>query len=106
MPGDELPKRDKETTQQAHPARAVIRTTIAMGIGFIPLGSLLIRELGLDSVPFFAGALGLGAAITRVLAFPETAAFLKKYAPWLHESGYTGKRRLEDRDDGKMHGSS
>lgn len=97
--------RPKETTQQIHPIRAVIRTTIAMGIGFIPLGSLLIRELGLDSVPFFAAALGLGAAITRVLAFPETAAFLKKYAPWLHETGYTGRHRLEDRDNGDMHGN-
>lgn len=99
-----MPNREKETTQQIHPARAVFRTVIAMGVGFIPVGSLLIRELGLDSVPFFAGALGLGAAITRVLAFPETAAFLKKYAPWLHESGgYQGKRRLEDRDNGNMH---
>ena len=70
------------------------------------MGSLLIRELGLESVPFFAGALGLGAAITRVLAFPETAAFLKKYAPWLHEEGYTGQRRLEDKNDGDMHGNS
>lgn len=97
-----MPNRPKETTQQIHPVRAVIRTVIAMGIGFIPLGSLLIRELGLDSIPFFAGALGLGAAITRVMAFPETAAFLKKYAPWLHETGYTGKHRLEDRHDGNM----
>lgn len=68
-----------------------------MGIGFIPVGSLLIRELGLDSVPFFAGALGLGAAITRVLAFPETAHFLKRYAPWLHETGYVGKHRKQDK---------
>lgn len=101
-----MPNTPRETTQQVHPARAVVRTTFAMAIGFIPVGSLLIRELGLDSVPFFAGALGLGAAITRVLAVPETAAFLKKYAPWLHESGYAGKRRLEDKDDGKMHGNS
>lgn len=100
-----MPKREKETTQQVHPARAVFRTTFAMAIGFIPVGSMLIRELGLDSVPFFAGALGLGAAITRVLAFPETAAFLKKYAPWLHETGYMGKRRLEDKDNGDMHGN-
>lgn len=94
-----MPDRPKETTQQKFPARAVIRTVIAMGIGFIPVGSLLIRELGLDSVPFFAGALGLGAAITRVLAFPETATFLKRYVPWLHEAGYSGKHRLEDRND-------
>lgn len=98
-----MPNRPKETTQQIHPARAVFRTVIAMGIGFIPVGSLLIRELGLDSVPFFAGALGLGAAITRVLAFPATGIFLKRYAPWLHETGYTGKHRLEDRQDGNMH---
>lgn len=86
-------KKEPSTTQQIHPARAVFRTVIAMGIGFIPVGSLLIRELGLESVPFFAAALGLGAAITRVLAFPETAKFLNQYAPWLHEEGYTGKHR-------------
>lgn len=101
-----MPYPKNETTQQIHPARAMVRTIFAMAIGFIPVGSMLIRELGLDSVPFFAGALGLGAAITRVLAFPETAKFLKKYAPWLHETGYTGKRRLEDKDNGDMHGNT
>lgn len=97
-------KATPSTTQQIHPARAVFRTLIAMAIGFIPVGSLLIRELGLESVPFFAAALGLGAAITRVLAIPETAKFLDQYAPWLHESGYRGKHRTEDKEDGNMHG--
>lgn len=97
-------KATPSTTQQIHPARAVFRTVIAMGIGFIPVGSLLIRELGLESVPFFAAALGLGAAITRVLAFPETAKFLERYAPWLHESSYRGKHRMEDKKDGNMYG--
>lgn len=93
----------KESTQQIHPARAVLRTVVAMGIGFIPVGSLLIKELGLESVPFFAAALGLGAAITRVLAFPETARFLNRYAPWLHEEGYRGRHRMEDKDNGNMY---
>lgn len=98
-----MPDRKKETTQQIHPLRAVARTTIAMAIGFIPIGSLLIRELGLDSAPFFAAALGLGAAITRVLAFPATGEFLKRYAPWLHETGgYVGKHRMEDQDNGEL----
>lgn len=97
-------KATPSTTQQIHPARAVFRTVIAMGIGFIPVGSLLIRELGLESVPFFSAALGLGAAVTRVLAFPATAIFLDQYAPWLHESGYRGKHRMEDKEDGNLHG--
>lgn len=96
-------KKEPSTTQQIHPARAVLRTVVAMGIGFIPVGSLLIRELGLESVPFFAAALGLGAAITRVLAFPETAKFLNQYVPWLHEEGYRGRHRLEDKKNENLH---
>lgn len=88
----------EKTTQQRFPARAVFRTTIAMAIGFIPIGSMLIRELGLDSVPFFAVALGVGAAVTRVLAIPETGEFLKKYAPWLHESADGAKHREDDQE--------
>lgn len=99
-------KATPSTTQQIHPVRAVFRTVIAMGIGFIPVGSLLIRELGLESVPFFAAALGLGAAITRVLAFPETAKFLNQYAPWLHEEGYRGKHRKENNQHENSEGNT
>lgn len=88
----------EKTTQQNHPWRAMVRTAIAMAIGFIPIGSMLIRELGLDSVPFFAVALGVGAAVTRVLAMPETGKFLKKYAPWLHESADGAKHRKDDQE--------
>lgn len=88
----------EKTTQQRHPARAMVRTAIAMAIGFIPIGSMLIRELGLDSVPFFAVALGVGTAVTRVLAMPETGEFLKKYAPWLHESAEAAKHRKDDQE--------
>lgn len=102
------PKKEKatqSTNQQIHPARKVLRTVIAMGIGFIPLGTIVIRELGLESVPFFAAALGLGASITRILAYPQTAKFLEQYVPWLYESTYHGKHRIEDKEeDANMHG--
>lgn len=63
------------------------------------MGTLLIYELELDSIPFFAAAIGLGAAVTRVMAMPDTAVFIKKYLPWLHEEPYRGRHRKEDRDD-------
>lgn len=72
------------SSQELHPARAMVRTSLALAIGAIPIGSLLIKELGLDSVPFFATMLGVGAGITRVMATPVAILFLDKWAPWLN----------------------
>ena len=69
------------------------RLGLAMGaaIGFIPIGSALIRELGLDAVPFFAGALAVGAAVTRALTIPAVRRAIVEYAPWLHSSAVKRK---------------
>lgn len=72
------------STQELHPARAVARTAIALAIGAIPVGSLMIKELGLDSVPFFATMLGVGAGITRVMATPAAIMFIDRWFPWLN----------------------
>lgn len=72
------------TTQQLHPVRAALRTAIALAIGAIPVGTLLIRELGLDSIPFFATLLGIGSGITRVMATPAAIMFMDKWLPWLN----------------------
>lgn len=72
------------STQELHPARAVFRTAVALAIGAIPVGSLMIKELGLDSVPFFATMLGVGAGITRVMATPAAILFIDRWFPWLN----------------------
>jgi len=85
-------------TQTIHPWRSVLRTVIAAAIGFIPIGTDLVIQLGWDSTPFFAGFIALGGAITRVMAMPQTEAWLNKYAPWLSASQYHGQHRIEDRE--------
>ena len=85
----------KQPTQTVYPWRATLRTMIAAAIAFIPIGTALITASDLDSVPLIAGFLGLGAAITRVMAMPETEAFLQRYAPWLAASEYQAQHRKD-----------
>lgn len=98
----ELENRRDPPTQVARPWRAALRTAIAGAIGFIPAGIAITRELELDTVPFFAGAVTLGITVTRVLSVPQVEMFLREYAPWLaaqpaNDKG--GKRRLAGNPD-------
>lgn len=86
----------REPTQTIHPWRSVARSTIAFAIGFIPIGTALVIQLGWDSTPFFAGFLAIGAAITRVMAMPVTETFLNRHLPWLSASQYAGKHRAKE----------
>lgn len=88
----------EEPTQTVHPWRSVLRSAIAFSIGFIPIGTALVIQLGWDSTPFFASFLALGAAITRVMAMPQTEALLNRHAPWLSASQYHGRHRAEDNE--------
>ena len=93
----ELEKRRDPPTQVARPWRAALRTAVAGAVGFIPVGIAIARELELDSVPFFAGAITLGITVSRVLSVPQVELFLREHAPWLaaqpaNDKG--GKRRL------------
>lgn len=93
----ELENKRDPPTQVARPWRAALRTALAGAIGFIPAGIAITRELELDTVPFFAGAVTLGITVTRVLSIPQVEIFLREYAPWLAAqpaSDKGGKRRL------------
>ena len=84
-------------TQVVRPWRAALRTAIAGAVGFIPVGIAITRELDLDGVPFFAGAITIGITVSRVLSLPQVELFLREYAPWLAAqpaSDKGGKRRL------------
>lgn len=86
-------------TQSLHPARAVIRTMVAVGIpAFLGLAALVpeIVQTILDGVGkalpdgFRLGLLavaavitGVAGVITRIMAIPGLVVWTRKYLPWL-----------------------
>ncbi|WFE47629.1 hypothetical protein [Verrucosispora sp. WMMD1129] len=71
------------TTQTRHPWRATLRTIFAVAIGLLSLLPTIALAAGVDDVPLIAQALGVAAAVTRVLAIPGVDAWLREYVPWL-----------------------
>lgn len=70
-------------TQVAHPWRTVVRTIFQLVLGLaIALPSLVV---GLDLPPSagLTAALGIAAAVTRVMAIPAVDALLRQWLPWL-----------------------
>jgi hypothetical protein len=73
-----------QPTQTRHPWRAVYRTVVAAIPGVVTLLYLLpdiAREAGIAQVGWVTAALGVTAAITRVLAMPAVEAWLHRHAP-------------------------
>lgn len=89
----------RKPTQVKHPWRAVARTVVAGGIAFIPIGTYMLQEANLHTVPAVAAFISLGALITRVLAMPTTERFLRDYIPWLAAAQYEGKHRESKKND-------
>lgn len=71
------------TTQIRHPWRATARTVFAVTVALLSLLPTIALAAGVDDVPLIAQALGVAAAVTRVLALPGVEAFLQRYLPWL-----------------------
>ena len=74
------------TTQASFPWAAVRRTIVAV-LGFIvvlaPLAPDIVKAAGIGTIPWVIGALGVTAAITRVLALPGVEAWLREHLPSL-----------------------
>lgn len=75
------------TTQSRHPWAAVRRSCTA-GLGLLivlsPALPDIVRAYGLDiTLPWVAAALGVAAAITRILAIPAVEVWLKAHLPLL-----------------------
>lgn len=88
---------NEPTTQQKHPIRAVLRTTAAAIVGFLPILPVIANEFGLvESLPWVASVLAVSAAITRILATEQVENWLNKYAPWLTATETPGKHRKDD----------
>ncbi|BCJ61612.1 hypothetical protein [Micromonospora endophytica] len=71
------------TTQTRHPWRATLRTIFAAVIGLLSLLPTIALAAGVDDVPLIAQALGVAAAVTRILAIPGVDAWLRQHLPWL-----------------------
>ena len=83
--------------------KSTVREGVAATVSFLPVFVLIGNELNWQSMPKAAGVLAVASAIATGLASPAGKEWLKKYVK--PETGYTGKRRLEDKDDGDMHGN-
>lgn len=78
-------------TQAAHPWRATVRTVLAGVLGLALLAPQIVDALGIGSIPWVVGALGVIAAVTRVLALPGVIAWTQRFLPWLAPNTDTPK---------------
>jgi hypothetical protein len=85
-------------TQTVYHWRAVVRTVVAMALGFLPLLPEVLLGLHLDGTAIGAQVIVAGAAVTRVLAMSDVEVWLKTWAPWLsaqpplsHQDGMAGR---------------
>lgn len=86
MTNQQTPLPTPPATQSVFPWAAVRRTILAV-LGFIvvlaPLAPDIARAAGIAALPWVVGALGVAAAITRVLALPGVEAWLREHLPSL-----------------------
>ncbi|WP_433658016.1 hypothetical protein ACQPW1_39650 [Nocardia sp. CA-128927] len=75
-------------TQVAYPWRAVVRTGFQLVVGIAAAMPLIVASSGLPQTAAGVGlALGISAAITRVMAIPAVDAAIGRWLPWLAASG-------------------
>jgi uncharacterized membrane protein HdeD (DUF308 family) len=74
-------------TQVKQPWRATLRTAFAVLLALSSMAPLIYSAATNDNADqatgWAAGALGIAAAVTRVLALPAVEAFLQTYVPFL-----------------------
>lgn len=64
-------------SQVAYPAKAVVRTAIQVLVGLAAIAPFLVADLGLPATSgLVAGALGVAAALTRIMAIPAVDRML------------------------------
>lgn len=64
-------------SQVAYPAKAVVRTVIQVLVGLAAIAPFLVGDLGLSTTGgLIAGALGVAAALTRIMAVPAVNRML------------------------------
>lgn len=70
-------------TQSRHPWRATLRTAAAVAIALVPVVPQLVDELGLSAYGWSATAVGIAAAVTRIMAIPGVNNLLRTVLPFL-----------------------
>lgn len=64
-------------TQVAHPGKTVTRTVVQVAVGLAAIAPFLVGDLGLSTTGgLIAGALGVAAALTRIMAVPAVDQML------------------------------
>ena len=71
-----------ESTQNAYPWRATVRTVFEVVLALAVVAPLVIATAGISG-PAVAAFLAACAAITRVMALPQVNDFLRRFIPWL-----------------------
>ncbi|WP_280451534.1 hypothetical protein [Nocardia cyriacigeorgica] len=75
-------------TQVKFPWRAAARTVFQLGIGAAAAMPQLVESSGLPDTAWGIGtALGVSAAVTRVMAIPGVDALIRRRVPWLSATG-------------------
>ncbi|WP_280378536.1 hypothetical protein [Nocardia wallacei] len=70
-------------SQVSHPWRATARTVLQLVVGLAVALPTLVGLLDLPPSAGLTAALGVAAAITRVMAMPAVEAALRQWVPWL-----------------------
>jgi hypothetical protein len=71
------PDSPMEPSQVVYPGKAVLRTVIQVLVGLAAIAPFLVADLGLPATSgLVAGALGIAAALTRIMAIPAVDRML------------------------------
>ncbi|WIV42602.1 DUF2964 family protein [Glutamicibacter nicotianae] len=75
------------TTQSQHPWRATVRTILAVIVALAAMAPSIYGAATMGSPEAATGAaalaLGIAAAITRIMALPGVESFFQRFLPWL-----------------------
>ena len=75
------------TTQSQHPWRATVRTILAVIVALAAMAPSIYTAATMGSPEAATGAaalaLGIAAAITRIMALPGVESFFQRFLPWL-----------------------
>ncbi|MBW0270789.1 hypothetical protein ATM97_07155 [Nocardia sp. MH4] len=76
--------RPEGPSQVRFPWRAVTRSVFQAGVGIAAAMPVIVESSGLSSTAWGVGtAIGVSAAVTRIMAVPAVNLALAQWAPWL-----------------------
>lgn len=82
-----MAKYEAVTTQSQHPWRATVRTILAVIVALAAMAPSIYAAATLGSPEAATGAaalaLGIAAAITRIMALPGVESFFQRFLPWM-----------------------